>query len=65
MVDRWLLGGGGARILVAVAIAASGGLVFDLGALHVSALHARNPMSIAGVLLLVWAVSRVRLVARP
>ena len=62
---RGLLAAAALAVGVAIAIAVSGGIVFALGPLHVSARNARNPTSIAGVLLLLWTVSRLRPIASP
>ena len=64
-LDTGLLAAATLAVVVAIAIAVSGGIDLALGPLHVRALHARNPMSIAGVLLLLWGLSRVRPIASP
>ena len=49
-----LLAAAALAVVVAIAIALSGGIELAIEQLQIRALHARNPMSIAGVLLLLW-----------
>jgi hypothetical protein len=43
-----------------IAIAMSSGLRFNLGPIHVSAMQARNPVSLAGLCLLAWVLLHTR-----
>jgi hypothetical protein len=49
--------------LVAVVIRLSSGITFGVGPIRISALHARNPMAIAGICALLWAVIHLRIAA--
>ena len=47
--------------VVAIVIGVSSGIVVTAGPIHISALHARNPMSIAGVCALAWVLLHLRI----
>ena len=63
--ERILLAAAALAAIVAVTIRATSGIVFDIGPIHVSALRARNPTSIAGLCLLAWVLVRARLAVMP
>ena len=60
LFERTLLAVAGVAAVVAAAIWVTGGIAFDVGAIHVTAQRARNPSSVAGICLLAWIVARTR-----
>jgi hypothetical protein len=60
--QRVLLIAACAALVVAAAIGFTSGLRFRLGPIQISAMRARNPVSMAGLCLLAWAVVRTRIV---
>ena len=49
--------------IAAIVIRLSSGIVVSAGPIHISALHARNPTSIAGVCAIVWVLLHLRIQA--
>jgi hypothetical protein len=59
---RVLLIAAAVALVVAAAIGLTSGIKFTLGPIQVSAMRARNPVSLAGLCLLAWAVVHTRIV---
>jgi hypothetical protein len=62
--ERVLLIAACAALAAAAAIRMTSGVTFGLGPVRISAMHAQNPVSLAGLCLLAWALLQIRVVSR-
>jgi hypothetical protein len=59
---RVLLVAAAAALAAAAAIRLTSGFTIDIGAIRISAVHPRNPVSLAGLCLLAWVLVQIRVV---